>query len=98
MTILRRAADTVHKTVATGLFGLTGFGLYTVTNQALEGKTVEKKEERHQSGFLHMIRSKAEEEYRKYYDIDHREWYDKDDNSYLKKLSKPEDYEQEKKH
>ena len=87
----------VHKTVATGLFGMTGFGLYTVTNQALEGKTVEKKEERLQTGFLQMIRSKAEEEYRKYYDIDHREWYDKDDNSYLKQLSKPEEYASEKK-
>ena len=97
MTVVRRVADIAHKTVTTGLFGMFGYGIYTVTNQVAEGKSTEKKEERLQSGFLHMIRSKAEEEYKKYYDIDHREWYDKDDNSYLKQLSKPEDYASEKK-
>uniref|UniRef100_A0A7S2EVN7 Uncharacterized protein n=1 Tax=Trieres chinensis TaxID=1514140 RepID=A0A7S2EVN7_TRICV len=51
-------------------------------------------EESHpQAGVIQMLRDKAKEEYSKYYDIGHREWYDKEDDSYLKNLPKPKDYE-----
>ena len=44
-----------------------------------------------------MLKDKAAEEYAKYYRTDHREWYDKDDNSYLKQIPKPEEYAPKKK-
>ena len=36
------------------------------------------REEHPQAGFIQMLRDKANDEYKKYYKIDHREWYDKD--------------------
>ena len=111
-SITRKAADLAHKSFVTGLFGLFGFGVYTVTNQVFEGRSsssatstmnttnnntssssLPSQEEEHpQAGFINMLRTKAQEEYSKYYDIGHREWYDKDDNSYLKQIPKPEEY------
>lgn len=37
-----------------------------------------REQEHPQAGFIQMLRDKAEEEYKKYYKTDHREWYDKD--------------------
>lgn len=54
-------------------------------------------DEHPQAGFIQMLKDKAAEEYQKYYRTDHREWYDKDDDSYLKNLPKPEDYAPKKK-
>mmetsp|Transcript_19105 Transcript_19105/g.24082 ORF Transcript_19105/g.24082 Transcript_19105/m.24082 type:complete len:107 (-) Transcript_19105:110-430(-) len=103
--ILSRAADVLHKTTVTGLFGVFGFGLYTVTNQVMEGKngggggngSGNEPAEHPQAGFINMLKTKAEEEYKKYYKIDHREWYDKDDDSYLKQIPRPEEYAPKKK-
>ena len=39
--------------------------------------------------FIATIRKKAQDEYEKYYDIGHREWYDKDDESWKKDLPRP---------
>eukprot|EP00553_Chaetoceros_curvisetus_P007448 CAMPEP_0204624012 /NCGR_PEP_ID=MMETSP0717-20131115/9781_1 /ASSEMBLY_ACC=CAM_ASM_000666 /TAXON_ID=230516 /ORGANISM="Chaetoceros curvisetus" /LENGTH=73 /DNA_ID=CAMNT_0051639277 /DNA_START=111 /DNA_END=332 /DNA_ORIENTATION=+ len=54
-------------------------------------------DEHPQAGFIDMLRNKASEEYKKYYKIDHREWYDKDDDSYLKQIPKPEEYQPKRK-
>ena len=40
-----------------------------------------------------MLREQYENEYKKYFDTGHRDWYDKDDNSYLEKVPKPQDYQ-----
>jgi hypothetical protein len=40
-----------------------------------------------------MLRDKYAEEYAKYFDTGSRDWYDKDDDSYLKKLPRPQDYQ-----
>lgn len=40
-----------------------------------------------------MLRDKYAEEYEKYWDTGHRDWYDKEDDSYLKKLPRPQDYQ-----
>ena len=93
MTILSRVADAAHKTAVTGLFGTFCFGMYIVTNQVTEGRSNSSEPAEHpQAGFINMLRTKAEEEYKKYYKIDHREWYDKDDDSYLKQIPRPEEY------
>lgn len=111
-SILTRIADAAHKVAVTGLFGTFCFGTYAVTNQVLEGRSGNRTgngnvnsngnsngntEEHPQAGFINMLREKAQEEYKKYYKIDHREWYDKDDDSYLKQIPRPEEYAPKKK-
>jgi len=86
---LRKAADIAHKTVVTGLFGLFGYGLVKIGSQLTESK---KGGEQPQAGFIEMLRNKADEEYKKRFDTGHREWYSKDDDSYLKQIPRPEEY------
>ncbi len=94
--ILTRIADTAHKVAVTGLFGTFCFGTYMISNQVLEGRSGNnihtEEQQPPQAGFINMLREKAQEEYKKYYNIDHREWYDKDDDSYLKQIPRPEEY------
>lgn len=100
MTVLKRIADVTHKTVVTGLFGTFCYTTYVVTGQLVQGyrgSDGAREEEHPQAGFIQMLKDKAAEEYQKYYRTDHREWYDKDDDSYLKNLPKPEDYAPKKK-
>mmetsp|Transcript_8176 Transcript_8176/g.14989 ORF Transcript_8176/g.14989 Transcript_8176/m.14989 type:complete len:95 (+) Transcript_8176:135-419(+) len=92
MSFLQKAANVAHKTTVSGLFGLLCFGMYNLTGQVIEGAS-SNKSSNSQAGFIKTLRDKAAEEYAKYYDISHREWYDKDDDSYLKKLPKPKDYQ-----
>mmetsp|Transcript_8715 Transcript_8715/g.11684 ORF Transcript_8715/g.11684 Transcript_8715/m.11684 type:complete len:95 (-) Transcript_8715:91-375(-) len=94
MSAFRKVADIAHKTTVTGLFGFFGYGLYGITNQVLEHQGF--KDSHPQEGFIQMLRDKCAEEYAKYYDIGHRDWYDKNDDSYLKKLPRPEDYQGKK--
>mmetsp|Transcript_19832 Transcript_19832/g.24460 ORF Transcript_19832/g.24460 Transcript_19832/m.24460 type:complete len:99 (+) Transcript_19832:143-439(+) len=96
-TIGKRAADIAHKTAVTGLFGVFCVGTFTVINQVVSGKDEDRVNEHPQAGFIDMLKTKAEEEYKKYYKIDHREWYDKDDDSYLKQIPRPEEYAPKKK-
>mmetsp|Transcript_9634 Transcript_9634/g.14191 ORF Transcript_9634/g.14191 Transcript_9634/m.14191 type:complete len:101 (+) Transcript_9634:154-456(+) len=95
MNAAKRIADVAHKTVVVGLFGGFAYTAANITGAMVEGQTgrgAVKKQEHPQSGFIQMLKDKAEEEYKKYYKIDHREWYDKDDDSYLKQVPKPADY------
>ena len=83
MSALTRIADVVHKTAVTGLFGTFCYGSYVVYNQVRggsgnSGDNGRELQEHPQAGFINMLKTKAEEEYKKYYKIDHREWYDKD--------------------
>jgi hypothetical protein len=80
----RRIADLVHKTAVTGIFATFLYVGVGVTGQLYEGVSGNKSEKEHpQAGFIQTIKAKAEEEYRKYYDIDKREWYNKDVSSFL---------------
>ena len=76
MNAARKVADVAHKTVVTGLFGSFLYVTLSVGNQVYQGNNV--REEHPQAGFIQMLRDKANDEYKKYYKIDHREWYDKD--------------------
>mmetsp|Transcript_24383 Transcript_24383/g.53897 ORF Transcript_24383/g.53897 Transcript_24383/m.53897 type:complete len:103 (-) Transcript_24383:178-486(-) len=97
-TIFQKAANFAHKATITGLVLYSGYAAYNLTGQVMEGASGNSKSEtavHPQAGFIDTIREKAKEEYAKYYDIDHREWYDKDDDSYLKKLPRPgKDYQE----
>lgn len=94
--VLKKAADVAHKTVVCGLFTTFAWQSYQVTSNALNHNNGVQ-EEHPQEGFIQMLKDKAAEEYAKYYRTDHREWYDKDDNSYLKQIPKPEEYAPKKK-
>lgn len=86
MSILTRIADSAHKVAVTGLFGTFCYGSYIIANQVIGDRNSNKvngsgestQEEHPQAGFINMLKTKAEEEYKNYYKIDHREWYDKD--------------------
>mmetsp|Transcript_13567 Transcript_13567/g.13148 ORF Transcript_13567/g.13148 Transcript_13567/m.13148 type:complete len:95 (+) Transcript_13567:191-475(+) len=94
MSMLRKAADVAHKTTVTGLFGFFGYCLYNIGNQVIEGPN--RQSEHPQAGFLDTIRNKIDEEYKKYYEIDQREWYEKEDDSYLKQIPRRKDFETKK--
>lgn len=97
-TIFQKAANFAHKATITALVGYSAYAAYNLTGQVLEGASDSSKDEKAahpQAGFIDTIREKAKEEYAKYYDIGHREWYDKEDDSYLKKLPRPgKDYQE----
>ncbi|KAL7538883.1 hypothetical protein ACHAXR_008862 [Thalassiosira sp. AJA248-18] len=95
MSFATRIADIAHKTVVSTFFGLFCYQGYQLGTQMLIGTDeAKKKEYEHpQAGFIQMLRDKYDEEYEKYFDTGHRDWYDKDDDSYLKKLPRPQDYQ-----
>ena len=94
-SIFSKAANFAHKVTIGALVGYTGYAAYHLTGQVLEGAGVGPVgskgggEEHPQAGFIATIRKKAQDEYEKYYDIGHREWYDKDDESWKKNLPRP---------
>ena len=58
----------------------------------LEGPSnVQQQREHLQAGFIQMLRDKYVEKYKKHFDTGSRDWYDEDDDLYLKKLLRPED-------
>mmetsp|Transcript_33106 Transcript_33106/g.47003 ORF Transcript_33106/g.47003 Transcript_33106/m.47003 type:complete len:95 (+) Transcript_33106:79-363(+) len=85
---IKTAVNVAHKTTVLGLFSLFGFQLYQVGKNAFIG-IVQKEEEHPQAEYIQTLRDKADEDYKKHYKIDHRDWYDKDDNSYLKDAPRP---------
>ena len=98
-TIFQKAANFAHKATITGLvrlLGIRGVQSNRAGDGGCIGTTTKSETAAHpQAGFIDTIREKAKEEYAKYYDIGHREWYDKEDDSYLKKLPRPgKDYQE----
>merc|ERR1711957_952117 len=96
MSLAQRTADVAQKTVSTGLFAFFSYGLYNISNQLVEGTNTNKQvgvtSVEGQAGFFQMLKNKAKDGYNKYYDTNHREWYDKDDDSYLKQIPKQSEY------
>ena len=105
MSITTRIADVLHKSVVTTFFGLFCYQGYQLGSKMIEGRTgdgpganqqqqqQQHQQEHPQEGFIQMLRDKYQEEYTKYFDTGHRDWYDKDDNSFLDKVPKPKDYQ-----
>jgi len=95
MSFAGRLADIAHKTVVTTCIGLFTFQAYQLGTQMMIGTDEEKKKQyvHPQAGFIQMLRDKYDEEYEKYFDTGHRDWYDKDDNSHLKGIPRPQDYQ-----
>jgi hypothetical protein len=93
MSIPTKIADFAHKAFVTTAFG---YFIYTGVNlggMMISGPDNGQPREHPQAGFIQMLRDKYAEEYTKYFDTGSRDWYDKDDDSYLKKLPRPEDYQ-----
>lgn len=84
---LNKAADVVHKTAVLGLVSLFGFQLYQIGRNAYHG--IDHSQPHPQKEYVNTLREKVHEDYKKHDDISHRDWYDKDDDSYLKNAPKP---------
>lgn len=82
MTFVNTAINVAHKTTVVGLMSLFGFQLYQITTNAYVG--IDHSKPHPQKEYIETLRDKAEEDYKKHYKIDHRDWYDKEDDSYLK--------------
>jgi hypothetical protein len=93
MSFATKLADMAHKAVVTTCLGLFTFQAYQLVTQLRIGTDEIKKKEHPQAGFIQMLRDKYAEEYEKYWDTGHRDWYDKGDDSYLKKVPRPQDYQ-----
>ena len=93
MSFATKIADIAHKVTVTGAFGLFCYQAFHLGGMMLAGKDDGTKKEHPQAGFIQMLRDKYEEEYATYFDTGHRNWYDKEDNSYLKKMPRPQDYQ-----
>mmetsp|Transcript_34036 Transcript_34036/g.78470 ORF Transcript_34036/g.78470 Transcript_34036/m.78470 type:complete len:95 (-) Transcript_34036:1468-1752(-) len=87
MSFAQRAADFAHKGVVLGLAGLFGFQAYQIAKNVSLGAQPQTKHP--QEDYIQTLRDKADEDYKKHYKIDHRDWYDKDDDSYLKNAPRP---------
>ncbi|KAL7487757.1 hypothetical protein ACHAW6_013369 [Cyclotella cf. meneghiniana] len=93
MSLATKLADLAHKTVVTTAFGFFIYQGVNLGGMMLAGPDSDKPREHPQAGFIQMLRDKYAEEYAKYFDTGSRDWYDKDDDSYLKKLPRPQDYQ-----
>jgi len=87
MSILHKAADVLHKSAVLGLISVFGFQAYQIGRNLYHGMDYENHP---QKQYIEQLRDKAEEDYKNYHRTDHRDWYDKDDNSYLDNVPKPE--------
>lgn len=81
LSIFSRVADVAHKGVVLGLLSLFGFQVYQIGSNVLEGKL---DNPYMHSTYLKDVEEKVKEEYRKDNIVDHRDWYEADDSSYLK--------------
>jgi|EP00970_Alexandrium_tamarense_P008688 hypothetical protein len=100
MSFASRLADLAHKGFVSAAFGFFCWNAAQLGSLMIEGANNSNSpnggppaQEHPQAGFIQMLRDKYDEEYTKYFDTGHRDWYDKDDDSYLKKLPRPQDYQ-----
>ena len=92
MGYFQKAADVAHKGALFGLASVFCFQLYQLTTKAYKGLDSNNSRSptyNPTTEYVQEIRQKSEEEYKNYWKTDHRDWYDKDDNSHLKNAPKP---------
>mmetsp|Transcript_3817 Transcript_3817/g.4405 ORF Transcript_3817/g.4405 Transcript_3817/m.4405 type:complete len:101 (+) Transcript_3817:195-497(+) len=85
--IIHRSLDVLQKGAVLGLFSVFGFQVYQIGRNLYHGIDYDNHP---QKAYVEQLRDKAEEEYNNYHKIDQRDWYDKDDNSYLDNAPKPD--------
>jgi hypothetical protein len=87
VSVWTRVADGLHKTAVVGLLSFFGYQGYQIGSKVLEGKV--------DSPYMHStyredVNAKIKQEYRERDNvIDQRDWYQKEDNSYLKDVVRP---------
>jgi len=79
--MLSRAADLAHRGFVLGLVSWFGFQLYQVGSNALSGRVESPYLE---STYFDDVEKKVKEEYRKDNLVDRRDWYQAEDDTYLK--------------
>jgi hypothetical protein len=83
-TLFTRAANVVQKTAVVGLLGMFAYHTYQITKNVTAGTA---KHDTMESTYFEDVQKKVDEEYQtKYGKTDKRDWYDKEDQSYLKDL------------
>ena len=84
-TFLARAANMTQKTVVVGLLGMFSYHTFQITKNVvvgIGGGTTQ--HETMKSTYFDDVKKQVEEEYQTNYGrTDKRDWYDKDDQSYL---------------
>jgi hypothetical protein len=92
MTVFQKAADVAQKGTVLGILGFCGFQLYQIVTKTSGGFDTSKHNsppKNPTTAYVDEIRDKAAEDYKNYWKVDHRDWYDKDDNSHLKNVPRP---------
>ena len=83
MSAMTKAANVVQKTAVTGLMGMFCYHVYQISSNLKQGI----KHETMESTYFEDVQKKVEEEYTtKYGKTDKRDWYDKEDQTYLKDM------------
>jgi len=82
MSAIKKVFDVMHKGAVIGLVSVFAFQVYQIGSKAMSGVV--------DSPMMHStyhkeVEEKVKEEYRKSNIVDHRDWYDQEDDSYLKK-------------
>mmetsp|Transcript_10239 Transcript_10239/g.15721 ORF Transcript_10239/g.15721 Transcript_10239/m.15721 type:complete len:96 (-) Transcript_10239:252-539(-) len=86
MSLFHRAADLAHKGAVCGLLSVFGFQVWQIGKNVYQGMNYDNHP---QKAYIEALRDAADEDYKNYHKTDHRDWYDKDDNSYLDNAPKP---------
>jgi hypothetical protein len=87
--VANKVADIAHKTCIVGLLGSFGFLSYQVVRNAYHGVNRDNLKLNPQEEYINTIREKVKEDREKHKDPNYRDWYDKDDDSYLNDIPKP---------
>ena len=79
-----KVANVAQKAVVASCIGMFGYHTYQITSNMMAGRI---KHDTMESTYFEDVQKKVDEEYdTKYGKTDKRDWYDKDDQSYLKDL------------
>jgi hypothetical protein len=84
MSALQKVANVAQKGAVLGLLGMLGYHSWQITSNMTQGRV---QHETMDMNYFEEQQKVVEEEYKdKYGKTDKRDWYDKDDNSYLKNV------------
>ena len=83
MSALTKVANVAQKSLVVGCIGMFGYHTYQITSNVTHGI----KHDTMESTYFEDVQKKVEEDYQSSYGkTDKRDWYEKDDNSYLKNV------------